>query len=260
AHATWGAVHRAAPKYSDEMTDEVATRFLSLLGQPPRLGELLRRLHELRVLEKIIPAFTRARCLLQFNQYHKFTVDEHCIRAVECATEFASDEGPIGEIYRSLRHKHLLHLALLIHDLGKGFEEDHSEVGLRIAEETAERLDLGERETDKLKFLVHRHLLMSHLAFRRDTSDPRVLVNFAVEVGSPEILKMLTILTAADLAAVGPGVLNQWKMDVLAELYHRTNEHLAGEAVSRPSQVDECREATRHLLDSGQRTPWHDQQ
>ena len=96
-----------------------------MLANPVRMGELLRRLHDMGVLEKIIPAVSHARCLLQFNQYHKYTVDEHCIRAVEEVTHFAERKDALGEIYRKLQDKTTLHLALLLHDLGKGFEEDH---------------------------------------------------------------------------------------------------------------------------------------
>ena len=96
---------------------------------PARLGPLLRDLHDAGLLERFIPEFAHARGLLQFNQYHKYTVDEHCLRAVEFATELWSDTGPLGRVYRRLPQKHLLHLALLIHDLGKGHLEDHREVG-----------------------------------------------------------------------------------------------------------------------------------
>ena len=194
------------------------------------------------VLERLIPEFTHARSLLQFNEYHKFTVDEHCIRAVEAATSFGETQTPWGEVYRSIRPKYLLHLALLIHDLGKGFVEDHSELGLRIAEETAHRLGLPEHDRETLKFLVHKHLVMAHLAFRRDTSDDQTIVRFAVEVGSPEVLRMLYVLTCADLAAVGPGVLNSWKGEVLNDLYLRTLRHLSGDSPSL--LADERRAAT----------------
>ena len=136
ADRTWAAVYRAAPNYSTEIPESVAHRFLSLLGQPPRLGGLLRRLHDMRALEKILPAYSHARCLLQFNEYHKYTVDEHCLRAVRKAAEFADREDTLGQAYRDVDDNRILHLALLIHDLGKGYEEDHSEVGRRLAEET----------------------------------------------------------------------------------------------------------------------------
>ncbi len=118
----------------------------------------------------------------------------------------------------------------LIHDLGKGFLEDHREIGLRIAQRTALRLGLPEAETERLTFLVHKHLRMNHLAFRRDTSDEETVVDFAVQVGSPEVLQMLFVLTAADLGAVGPDVWDGWKTEILTDLYHRTMQQLAGES------------------------------
>jgi len=229
AYSTGEVVRRSASQIPDEVSPASAARFRSLLSHPMQLGELLRQLHEWGVLEKLIPAFTHARGLLQFNEYHKYTVDAHCIRAVECATEFRTDDGPLGEAYSRIKHKDILHLALLIHDLGKGFPEDHSERGAVIAAETAYRLMLSPEEADTLKFLVHKHLLMSHLAFRRDTSDERLILQFAIEVGSPRMLRMLYVLTAADLAAVGPGTLNNWKVDVLTEVYGRALLHLAGD-------------------------------
>lgn len=232
-HRTWQTI-RTAMRARDEvsLTPAAVQRFLSLLSQPARLGDLLRRLHELRVLEKIIPGFQHARCLLQFNDYHKYTVDEHCIRSVETATEFLNLPGPLGEAYRGLKQKRTLHLALLIHDLGKGLPEDHSEVGRRMATDVASRLSLPADEAETLRFLVHRHLMLSHLAFRRDTGDEAIVLRAAVEIGSPANLRMLYILTCADLAAVGPGVLNQWKTEVLTDLYRRMMEHLSGGSAS----------------------------
>jgi [protein-PII] uridylyltransferase len=91
APATWEAVRTAAPRIPTRLAPEAAREFLALLSQPGRLGELLRRLHEVGLLEVIIPAFTHARSLLQFNEYHRYTVDEHCILAVERATDFVFD-------------------------------------------------------------------------------------------------------------------------------------------------------------------------
>jgi [protein-PII] uridylyltransferase len=245
AHNVWKAVRESSRKLSAELSQEAAERFLSLLSQPAQLGTLLRNLHELGVLEKIIPDFDHARCLLQFNEYHKFTVDEHCIRAVEHVTEFATHPGVLGDVYRGITEKRTLHLALLIHDLGKGYVEDHSEVGARIASETAYRLRLPDREAETLRFLVHKHLMMSHLAFRRDTSDEGLILRFAVDAGSPEALRMLFVLTCADLAAVGPGVLNDWKLTVLTDLYERTMQHLSGDS---PSAATERRRAALRAI------------
>ncbi|MEN1678911.1 MAG: [protein-PII] uridylyltransferase [Planctomycetota bacterium] len=224
---TWYLVYRSAPRYSAEITDASRERFLELMDNPLQLGKLLRRLHELGVLEKVIPEFARARCLLQFNQYHQFTVDEHCIRAVDQATRFAESEDAVGVAYRSLRSKRQLHLALLLHDLGKGHEEDHSVLGTKIVDHNARRLGLPDDENEQLQWLVLKHLTMSHRAFRRDLRDPQMLAEFASEVGSKENLRLLFLLTCADLAAVGPGVLNAWKVEMLTELYRNTLEVLS---------------------------------
>lgn len=253
-HATWEGVRTAMINRppSREISSSAAERFLSLLSQPQRLASLLRRLHELRVLEKLVPPMEHARCLMQFNDYHKFTVDEHSIRAVEAATDFLGDDGPLGDAYRGLSDKRMLHLALLIHDLGKGYAEDHSEVGSRLAIEVGRHLRLSERETETLRFLVHRHLLMSHLAQRRDIHDASVVVQFAVEVGSTDVLQMLYLLTCADLAAVGPGVLNAWKLELITELYRSARGYLAGEKSSpgSNSELQARRERLRELLPS----------
>ena len=249
AHTTWEAVRQAAAKMPDDVTPQTAEQFLAILARPAQLAETLYKLHELGMLERIIPSFGRARGLLQFNEYHKYTVDEHCLLAVRRATEFISDPGPLGNVYRRIRDKHLLHLALLIHDLGKGHVEDHSDVGRRIAAHTASRLRLGAEQSDLLQFLVHKHLLMAHLALWRDIGEESVVLQLAVEVGSPQVLRMLYILTAADLASVGPGVLNDWKIELLTTLFERTMDHLSGDQpVTSHDRLDIARQEIRHLL------------
>src|SRR3954467_2015418 len=258
---TWHFVYRTAPKYSNEPKPAVVKPFLEILSNPTRLGELLRRLHEMGVLEKVIPEFSHARSLLQFNQYHKYTVDEHCIRAVEEATRFAEREDSLGEVYRGLEDKTTLHLALLLHDLGKGFEEDHSEVGRRIAHDTAQRLRLPQERAQTLEFLVLKHLRMSHLALKYDTTQPQLVGRFVDEVGTKERLAMLYLVTCADLAAVGPDVLNSWKIEVLSELYFRAAEKFAAAGALEPAERDKRRQAVRQLLSvDEQNDPWFDRQ
>jgi [protein-PII] uridylyltransferase len=224
---SWHFVYRTAPQYSNEPKPVIVESFLKIMSDPLRLGELLRRLHEMAVLEKIIPEFAHARMLLQFNQYHKYTVDEHCIRAVEEATRFAERQDVIGQTYRSLPDKTVLHLTMLLHDLGKGFEEDHSEVGRRIAKSTAERLKLSADDGEALEFLVHKHLRMSDLALKYDTTQPQLVSRFVDEVGSRTNLDLLFLVTCADLAAVGPDVLNSWKVEVLTDLHQRAAQKFA---------------------------------
>jgi [protein-PII] uridylyltransferase len=224
-------IHRHLDTLSEDAfrLPEVSRIFLRLLSGPGAVADALEAMHRAHLLEKIIPVFAAVRGLMQFNQYHKYTVDEHSLLAVAKCEGLAQEHSILGEVYREIRRKDLLHLAILLHDLGKGREEDHSEVGRAIAEETASRLGLDEQETRTLVFLVHRHLLMAHTAFRRDPYDDKVMLGFAREVGTPEVLRKMLALTAADIAAVGPGVLTKWKESLLVELYLRTLPEVSGE-------------------------------
>ncbi|MEW6542026.1 MAG: [protein-PII] uridylyltransferase [Nitrospirota bacterium] len=224
-------IHRHVDSVSIEAfrAPEVSRVFCKILAGPGAVAETLAAMHRAHLLEKLIPVFATVRGLMQFNQYHKYTVDEHSLLAVAKAEDLAGDQGVLGEVYREIQRKDLLHLAILLHDLGKGREEDHSEVGKAIAEEAAVRLGFDEQETRTLIFLVHRHLLMAHTAFRRDPYDEKVLLTFARAVATPEVLRKLLVLTAADIAAVGPGVLTKWKESLLIELYLRTLPEVSGE-------------------------------
>jgi [protein-PII] uridylyltransferase len=222
-HQTWLTIRQAMLDREPSPPDaESVGAFLSLMSRGGRLGELLRRLHELRILEQLIPDFKRTRGLLQFNAYHKYTVDRHCIRAVEAATDFAEDPSAIGRRYRRLKDKTLLHLALLIHDIGKGYDEDHSVVGARIARAIGKRFDLDDASVETLEWLVLKHLAVTTVAFRHDLNDPQIVMAFAKEVGSIRRLELLIVHSVADLAAVGPGVLTDWKLKLIEDLYLRT--------------------------------------
>jgi len=255
---TWYLVYRAAPNYSAELAPATAERFLTVLENPKELGGLLRRMHDLGLLEKVIPEYTHARCLLQFNQMHKFTVDEHCIRTVEEATHFAQRDDRLGEVYRDFPKKQLLHLALLIHDLGKGHERDHSEVGAEIAARIGPRLGLSAEDTAQLTFLVRRHLWMSHMALRRDLNDTDMVDSFAEEVGSRETLTLLYLLTCGDLAGVSSDVLSGWKVEMLTELYERAYAHFSPEqTLAFERRRDAMRTAAWKLLRVSEREdPW----
>lgn len=223
-------IHRHVEGLSDQgfRTEDVSRTFLQILAGPGT-AQTLEAMHRAHLLGKMIPEFASVRGLMQFNQYHKYTVDEHSLLAVAKVEALAQDQGVLGEVYREIKRKDILHLAVLLHDLGKGQEEDHSEVGRRIAEEAAVRLGFDEQERRTVMFLVHRHLLMAHTAFRRDPNDEKVVLPFAREVGTPEVLRKLLALTAADIAAVGPGVLTKWKESLLIELYLRTMQEVSGE-------------------------------
>ncbi|MFO0011757.1 MAG: [protein-PII] uridylyltransferase [Planctomycetota bacterium] len=237
-HRTWRTIRLGMLQRPESpVGSEAIERFLRLISEPGRLGEILRRLHELRVLEQIIPAMRHARSLLQFNEYHKYTVDAHCIRSVEAAGAFARRNDFLGSLYRGLKSKMILHLSLLLHDLGKGFTEDHSEVGKIIADETSEKFKLSDQDRELVVFLVHQHLLMTHTAFRYDLTQKSTIIRFAQQVGSLERLKLLTLLSCADLDAVGPGALNDWKLNLIHELYVATESQLrTGDVPERDSE------------------------
>lgn len=224
--------------------------FIRILAGP-RTARTLEAMHRAGLLEKFVPAMGTVRGLMQFNQYHKYTVDEHSLLAVGRAEALAGDPGPLGDVYRSIKRKDILHLAVLMHDLGKGQgQQRHSEAGKRLAEEAAVRLGLNEQEARTLSFLVHRHLLMAHTAFRRDPNDDKVVFSFAREVGTPEVLRKLLALTAADIAAVGPGMLTKWKESLLIALYARAMPRVSGDRESRHSPERQTRLAediTRQL-------------
>lgn len=222
------AIEEAARGFSDELSPACASLFMDILHCRAHLGPILRNMYETGVLELVIPDMRHTRCLMQFNQYHHYTVDEHSLRAVEVASRYTGADGAVGAAYESLKHKELLHLALLLHDLGKGFDEDHWDVGKRIAARIGERLRLTPRHREQLEYLVHRHLEMAHNALRRDLTDPELVLQFSHDVGTPETLSLLYVLTAADITAVGPGTWTSWKEELLTEFYNRCQLVLSG--------------------------------
>lgn len=257
SHHTWQAIRLAMQNRDPEQSpdDDTIKAFLDLLTRPTRLASLLRRLHELRIIGQLIPEFERMRGLLQFNAYHKYTVDAHSIRAVEAATDLVNHQGGMGRRYRRMEDKWLLHLALLIHDIGKGYEEDHSIVGARIAKRTAERLKLSPSDAETLEWLVLKHLAVNVVAFRHDLSDPQIVLSFAAEVGSIRRLELLVVHSFADLVAVGPGVATDWKLNLTEDLYKRTRRYFdSGNLPGSPDdpEIESSREELRKRLEDKQ--------
>lgn len=242
---TWRAI-RAGTRQQDP-GDDARAAFLAMFDHPAGLGRALRLLHEVRLLERLVPPFRHARNLLQFNDYHKYTVDEHCILAVERVVGMADGGDWLAETWDHLTRRRPLLVALLLHDLGKGHPEDHSVLGARMARETATRLGLPPDEVDVIEFLVLEHLSMAQLAFRRDAGDDSLVLPFARRTGSPETLRMLSLLTAADVAAVGPDTWTRWKSDLLADVAFRTLACLDGETGSGVAR--RRREELRAALD-----------
>jgi len=229
--------------------------FIEVLASPRRPEVILRRMHETGVLGRFIPEFGHIQALTQFSMYHHYTVDEHTLRAIGVLAEIESgalkDELPIStEIHPTIQDRRVLCVALLLHDIGKGTAEDHSVVGARIARSLCPRFGLDEAETDSVVWLVENHLVMSNIAQHRDLSDPRTIETFAATVQTLERLKMLLVLTVCDIRAVGPGVWNGWKGQLLRGLYWETEIELAGghSAANRAKRVQAQQQALRALL------------
>jgi [protein-PII] uridylyltransferase len=230
------AVTRSLKLIEQDLRDseEANGLFLEILTSRKNAETVLRRMNETGVLGRFVPEFGRVVSMMQFNMYHHYTVDEHLLRCIgvlaEIETgdkeEFALAHDLIGKIQP--QHRALLYVALFLHDIAKGRKEDHSLAGARIARRFGPRMGLTPAETDTLSWLIEYHLVMSSVAQSRDLSDRKTIENFAAVVQSLERLKLLTILTTADIRAVGPGVWNGWKAQLLRTLYYETEPVLTG--------------------------------
>jgi [protein-PII] uridylyltransferase len=172
--------------------------------------------------------------MMQFNMYHHYTVDEHLLRCIGILSDIEagrSEDTPFTtELMRTIqpRHRTLLFVALFLHDIAKGRIEDHSIAGARGARGFCKRMGFSAAEVETVSWLVENHLVMSSVAQSRDISDRKTIENFAAIAQSVERMKLLTILTAADIKAVGPGVWNSWKAQLLRTLYYETEPVLTG--------------------------------
>jgi len=221
--------------------------FLDMLcGDSPDIT--LTRLNEAGVLGRFVPDFGRVVAQMQYDMYHVYTVDEHTIRAIgilngietgRLKADHPASCAVIGQV-QSLR---VLYLAVFLHDIAKGRGGDHSVLGAEVVEQMGPRLGLTDWETETVSWLVRNHLMMSNIAFKRDIYDPKTVSDFISVVQSPERLRLLLILTVADIRAVGPNVWNAWKAGLLRELYYRAQEALAGAVPSgrRTERVDQAK-------------------
>ncbi|WP_445502211.1 [protein-PII] uridylyltransferase [Microvirga sp. G4-2] len=251
----------------------LATRSLKLIGQnlrrDPEANKLfldiitsknapevvLRHMNEAGVLGRFIPDFGRIVAMMQFNMYHHYTVDEHLIRSIGVLTEIEAGqlggEHPLAhQIFSTIKNRRALYVAVFLHDIAKGRPEDHSTAGAAIARKLGPRFGLTDAETDTVAWLVEHHLLMSNTAQSRDLSDPSTIKSFADVVQTMERLKLLLVLTIADIKAVGPGTWTGWKGQLLRTLYYETEVLLGGGAadVARSDRVRFAQEQLRTAL------------
>ncbi|MBW6423347.1 [protein-PII] uridylyltransferase [Rhizobium sp. XQZ8] len=243
---------------NDVRENEEANRlFLSMLTSRRDPGLMLRRMNEAGVLGRFIPEFGKVVAMMQFNMYHHYTVDEHLIRSVETLAEL--DQGKAADIHPlsnalmpNIEERTALYVAVLIHDIAKGRQEDHSIAGARIARKLCPRLGLNAKQTELVVWLIEEHLIMSMTAQTRDLHDRKTITDFAEKVQSMDRLKLLLVLTVCDIRAVGPGVWNGWKGQLLRTLYYETELLLSGgfSEVSRKERAKVAEEALYAALEN----------
>ncbi len=229
--------------------------FLDLLlkhGNPERA---LRRMNELGVLAAFLPEFEPIVAMMQFNMYHSYTVDEHTIQVISNFSRIErlelEEELPIStEILRDGVDRKVLMVAMLLHDIGKGRDQDHSVLGAQIARKVAPRLGLSRNDCDTVEWLVRYHLLMSDMAQKRDIADPRTVRDFAKAVQTVKRLDLLTVLTVCDIRGVGPDTWNNWKAALIRALYRQTRHALEEgmEALNRENRGTEAKKTLRAEL------------
>jgi [protein-PII] uridylyltransferase len=213
-----------------------ARSFFAVLLDSPAPMAVLRLMTEAGLLGRYIPEFGEIVGRTQFNMYHHYTVDEHTLQAIGWLREIENGLHPEShplttQIAPLIKHRRALHLAILFHDTGKGSGDQCDEGAIR-AYAASRRLGLDESEAELIAWMVQSHLLMSDTAQRRDLADPRTVADFVKAVGSLEKLRLLTVLTTVDIRAVGPGVWNGWKGQLMRELYAATENALAINAKS----------------------------
>ncbi len=227
--AVAAALHRDVQQ--PPWTEEAAAIWRDILATPGGLGRTLEEMRACGLLERFIPEMIPMIHRVQHDGFHVYTAGVHSLKAVaeldRLARRAGRDEDPgAARILRGLPRPHVLILATLLHDVGKGRDADHAEVGATLAKAIARRMGWSARDIADVAFLVRQHLLMGFVAFRRDIGDAALVERFAQVVRSTEMLGMLALLTRADMCAVGPNIWSDWKDGLLAELYAKARSCL----------------------------------
>ena len=255
-------VTRGLPSLGAETREDPRANqlFLDILTARESPERVLRLMNESGVLGRFLPDFGRIVAMMQFDMYHSYTVDEHTLKAIGILHGIESGElrgeAPVASlIMREVASRRALYVAMLLHDIAKGRDGDHSILGADIALVVCPRLGLSSEETETVSWLVRHHLLMSKTAFRYDLNDPQTIKDFAAIVQSPERLKLLLVLTVADIRAVGPNVWNGWKAALMRDLYYRCDAVLRGAdpSVIARGNAEQAKEEARSRL-----TDWDD--
>ncbi|PYM58044.1 MAG: [protein-PII] uridylyltransferase [Candidatus Rokuibacteriota bacterium] len=232
---------------------EVRDLFLDICRSWGRVAQTLRSMHHLGFLGRYLPEFGALTCLVQYDVYHKFTADQHSLIAVEgleaLAPGASTETQSLAQVLNEVEHPDLLMLGMLLHDIGKGKGHGHVAKGIPLAEELTARLGLAGEAAGAVVFLVAKHVALSHVAQRRDVNDPKTVETLAEMCGTPERLRMLYLLTFADMRAVGPGVMTGWQAQVLWELYAGAMRRLTGGRLEPLTREEASQRVAAELTD-----------
>jgi [protein-PII] uridylyltransferase len=211
----------------------VRETFLEILNHRGSVGATLRQMHEVGLLGKYVPEFGRLTNLVQHEFYHQYAADEHTLVCLEKLDQiWEAKEEPFQryrDLLRTVEKPYVLNLALLLHDAGKaGNPTHHAEDGARLAQNFAQRMALDDAATQQLCHLIRHHLDMARISQRRDLNDAQVIAHFAGVVETEEQLRLLTLLTVADLLGTSEKLWNGFKDSLLWQLYQKTSDYLRG--------------------------------
>ncbi len=239
--------------------------FLEILTGRKGAATTLLRLNESGILGRFIPDFGKVIAMMQFDRYHVFTVDEHTLRAIDILHQIEDgklrDQAPLAtRLIGEISERRALYVAMMLHDICKGRGGDHSLLGAELSLKLGPRLGLSDHETRLVSWLVFDHLVMSSAAFKRDLEDPKTIEDFTFRVYDLERLKLLTLLTTADIMAVGPERWTAWKANLMAGLYKKAESALKGEKtvtgdrISLPDDFTPDKDRIDITNDPGQQT------
>jgi len=216
-------------------------QYLQVILLEPHAADALREMHSLRLLNVLLPELRSIDSLVVRDFYHRYTVDEHSFRAIESLHRLSKSQSEwdqrYGEIFSELERPELLFLSLLLHDTGKGLPgDDHVQNSVEIAARSLERLDLDPPDRETVFFLIASHLDVSAV-LRRDIFDSSTIRSFAEKVGTPERLKMLCLMTYADIKSVNPEALTPWKAENIWQVYIAASNYL-NRSADQPLHAD----------------------
>ena len=243
-------------KIDDIRNDKKANYyFINILTNLLNSDKVLRNMNETGVLGRFIPDFQKVVARVQHDMYHTYTVDEHTINAISILRkidngEYESKYGLASKVIKQIVSKKVLYIALFLHDIAKGRGGDHSILGGQVAKNLCPKFGLISDEVETVIWLVENHLLLSTIAFKRDLQDPKTIIDLKNKIQSAELLRLLYLLTVADITAVGPEIWNSWKDNLLKVVYDETLMEIngGGDQKSRTIREEKSRNKLRDSL------------